>query len=192
MNGEQLVCSNNLSKTHLWPQSVGSLLLYLDIYRWPSLVLCLQIFRLFLPSLVCHLAVVFWYTQCVLVFGFTTKLSFKFYIKHFELFESETGLELKYSEALLRMHPINLSSYCSNDHLYGDKMRLISVRKVVSSPFIFYQMSASLVSILTIFFLYTNALPTCQFIWFFVIELFNFYFSMLQFVYPFTPLTRAV
>lgn len=114
--------------------------------------------------------------QCVLVFGFTTKLSFKFYIKHFELFESETGLELKYSEALLLMHPINLSSFCSNDHLYGDKMRLICVRKLVSSPFIFYQMSASLVSMLTIFFLYTNALPTCQFIWFFVIELFNFYF----------------
>lgn len=88
----------------------------------------------------------------------------QFYIKHFELFESETGLELKYSEALLRMHPINLSSYCSNDHLYGDKMRLISVRKLVSSPFIFYQMSASLVSMLTIFFLYINALPTCQFI----------------------------
>lgn len=123
---------------HLWPQSVGSLFLYLDIYRWSSLVLCLQIFRLFLPSLVFHLAVVFWYTQCVLVFGFTTKLSFKFYIKHFELFESETGLELKYSEALLRMHPINLSSYCSNDHLYGDKMRLICVRKLVFGMYMYW------------------------------------------------------
>lgn len=172
LNWEQLVCCtcNNLSRMQLWPQSVDSLLVCLDIHRWSSLVLCLQIVRLFFPHLVCHLVAVFWYTQCMGVFCRSS-----FVLKILNFFESETGLELKYSKALLRRHTINLSSFCFLDHLYGDKMWFNYVKKLVYSHSL-YKMSKSLASLLTIFFLYTNALPTCQLLWFFVLELFNFYF----------------